>query len=56
VDCSTLKKNGPAVASGVKTLGQVRCFTFAGTKAESLVMLVEDPPGSGTGNFDIPLT
>jgi hypothetical protein len=48
VGCSTLKKNGPAVASAVKTLGQVRCFTFAGTKAESVTLQLS----SITGTFE----
>jgi hypothetical protein len=46
VGCSTLKKNGPAVASGVKTLGQVRCFTFAGKKAESVTLRLSSITGT----------
>jgi hypothetical protein len=46
VGCSTLKKNGPSVASEVQTIGQVRCFTFAGNKGESVTLTLSALTGT----------
>jgi hypothetical protein len=46
VGCPTLKKNGPSIASEVQTLGQVRCFTFAGKKSEAVTLSLSSITGT----------
>jgi len=44
--CPTMTKNGASIPSGIDTIGQVRCFKFAGKKGEKTTTTLTDITGT----------